>query len=302
MKLNLTHAFGQSVECKTGEVTLFRYVYESEADQMESPMPYFHPICTLGGNEVTIFRPHDHRWHKGLVMTASNLSGQNFWGGPTYVRNEGYRQLENNGSVKHQRWEDMRCGAEGVSLKEQLQWITHDGETWISEERHIRVGDVNLDEGFWALELHFRLRNISNQSLTFGSPTTQGRPMAGYGGLFWRGPRSFLHGTILAEGSLEGPEVMGKVSRWLAYIGYHDGNDGISTILVSDHPQNVRYPNKWFVRNDPYGCISCAFTFDEEYDLDPGRELPLRYRIVFADGAWSRDRIENHLKRHPLIQ
>ena len=123
MKLNLVHTFGQSVECRTDAGSLFRYVYEPEMDQRESPMTYFHPICTLAGNEVTIFRPHDHRWHKGLVMTASHLSGQNFWGGPSYVRDKGYVQLENNGSVKHRRWEDMRCSEEGVSLKEHLEWI-----------------------------------------------------------------------------------------------------------------------------------------------------------------------------------
>ncbi|WP_345495963.1 DUF6807 family protein [Streptomyces flavovirens] len=38
---------------------------------------------------VTDYRPHDHRWHKGLRMTASHLSGQNLWGGNTYVHGRG---------------------------------------------------------------------------------------------------------------------------------------------------------------------------------------------------------------------
>ena len=37
--------------------------------------------------------------------------------------------------------------------------------------------------------------------------TTEGRPMAGYGSLVWRGPRSFLGGRILAGHGLEGPEL-----------------------------------------------------------------------------------------------
>jgi len=234
-------------------------------------------------------------------MTASHLSGQNFWGGPSYVSDKGYVQLENNGSVKHRRWEDMQRREKEVSLKEHLEWISYEGEAWINEERQITVRDLNHDEGFWALELSFGLRNVRDRSLVFGSPTTAGRPMAGYGGLFWRGPRSFLNGTILAKGNLEGPEVMAKTSPWLAFVGHHDGNDGVSTILFSDHPGNVRYPNKWFVRNDPYGCVSCAFTFDAEYTLDSGEELRLRYRVEFADSAWSRDRIESHLKKHPFL-
>src|SRR5690349_22298379 len=65
---------------------LFRYVYDvSGVDLYESPKPYFHPVRTLAGNEVTIFRPHDHVWHKGIQMTLTDVGGANFWGGPTYV-------------------------------------------------------------------------------------------------------------------------------------------------------------------------------------------------------------------------
>ena len=46
---------------------------------------------------------------------------------------------------------------------------------------------------------------------------------------------------------------MGQPASWLAYTGKHDGvtaaqvtND--STLIFVDHPDNLRYPNKWFVR------------------------------------------------------
>ena len=55
--------------------------------------------------------------------------------------------------------------------------------------------DVNVPDpgpGVWTLDMAFELTNVCSEALIFGSPTTQGRPMAGYGGLFWRGPRSFL--------------------------------------------------------------------------------------------------------------
>ena len=300
MNLDLLHTFDHSVECGTEAGTLFRYVYKPEMDQRESPMPYFNPIYTLAGNEVTIFRPHDHLWHKGLAMTASHLSGQNFWGGHSFVRDRGYVQLDNNGSIRHCGWQDMRRSDEQVHLREELEWVSFEGEVWIAEDRQISVCKVNREEGFWALELSFELRNVRDRSLVVGSPTTEGRPNAGYGGLFWRGPRSFLHGKILAEGDLEGPEVMGKIAPWLAFVGSHDGNEGVSTMLFSDHPENIRYPNKWFVRNDPYGCVSFAFTFDEEYTLGAQEELRLKYRVDFADGDWSRNRIEDHLANHPF--
>jgi Methane oxygenase PmoA len=102
-------------------------------------------------------------------------------------------------------------------------------------------------------------------------------------------------GEIMAADGLEGPEVMGRTSPWLAYVGLHDGTGRASTVLFLDSPTNVRFPGKWFVRNDPYACVSLSFMFDEEYSLEPGEGLVLDYRVVFGDGAWPRERIEDYV-------
>ena len=129
-----------------------------------------------------------------------------------------------------------------------------------------------------AVDLRFCIGEYtSEQPLHFGSPTTEGRPLAGYGGLFWRGPRSFLGGKIMAQGGLAGPSVMGQSAAWLAYSGGHDGSLHQSTIVFYDQPANPRFPTKWFVRNDPYACLSCSFMFDEEYELPPQQKLVLAY-------------------------
>ena len=293
MTVRLTHILGDAVEASYGQNILFRYVYQSSVDAAESPKPYFHPLRTLAGEEVTLFRPHDHPWHTGLAMTSASLSGENFWGGPTYVRDRGYEWLENQGRIRHDDWSQIR--GDSLFLKERLSWISHLGETWIEEERRISVGEIYPSEGFWSLALSFRLKNVTERSMTFGSPTTEGRPAAGYGGLFWRGPRSFDEGEILAADGLEGPETMGRTSPWLAYLGLHDGTGRASTVLFLDSPTNVRFPGKWFVRNDPYACASCSFMFDEEYVLEPEGELGLDYRVVLGDGRWSRARIEKYV-------
>ena len=54
---------------------------------------------------------------------------------------------------------------------------------------------------------------------------------------------------------------MGRKSPWLAYVGLHDGSGGGTTVLFLDSPTNVRFPCKWFVRNNPYACASCSFMF-----------------------------------------
>jgi hypothetical protein len=271
-------------------------VYEPATPADEAPKPYFHPLRTLAGNDVTVFRPHDHLWHTGLAMSFSHLSGQNFWGGPTYVRDIGYVPRDDHGRIRHRAWTEMHCGDDGTRLIEQLDWIERDGGRWIDEERQIAVGDIDPQGGYWSMDLRFRLRNVAGRPLVFGSPTVEGRILAGYGSLFWRGPRSFLGGQILAAGEMEGPEIMGRPAPWLAFVGCHDGNGEQSTVVFMDRPSNPRFPNKWFVRNDPYACVSCSFMFDEAYTLPVDDDLVLNYRVVFAGGEWSRAAIEAYVE------
>jgi hypothetical protein len=68
---------------------------------------------------------------------------------------------------------------------------------------------------------------------------------------------------------------MGCPSPWVAYVGIRDGTGRGSTVLFLDSPTNVRFPGKWFVRSDPYACVSCSFMFDEEYAPESGEKLAL---------------------------
>ena len=299
MTLRLTHVYDDSLSVEWNGTTLFRYVYVPHMPPAESPKPYFHPISTLARNDVSIYRPYDHVWHKGLQMTMAVLNGQNFWGGPSYVHGKGYVQLPNNGRMDHQGWDAITPQERGVHLAERLAWIEYGGAQWIDERRVIDVRVAEQDE-YWRLDVEMALRNVSGETLRFGSPTTEGRPQAGYGSLFWRGPRSFFKGKVMAAGGLEGQgeDIMGKAAPWLAYTGRHDGTAGTSTLVFIDHPQNPRYPTKWFVRTDPFAAVAFAFSFDEELALAPEETLRLRYGIVIADGALDRERIEALAAHH----
>jgi hypothetical protein len=173
-----------------------------------------------------------------------------------------------------------------VTLNERLEWITQAGARWFEEQREITVGAVDEAAGFWRLDVAFRLRNVSGRELRFGSPTTEGRPLAGYGGFFWRGIRSFQGGKVLAHGGLEGPDIMSRRAPWLAYLGRHDVTMRTSTLLFLDHPANPRHPTPWFVRNQDYAGVCAAFMFDEELPVAPEGTLELRYGLVLADGGW----------------
>src|SRR6266568_7139741 len=121
MKPTLIHIFNDAIEVHYQNQLLFRYVYVPQNPLIESPRPYFHPMKTLAGNTVSLLRPHDHPWHCGFSMAIANLSDQNFWGGPTYKREEGYIQLDNNGRMQHTGWSDLTSD-DLIHCVEQLQW------------------------------------------------------------------------------------------------------------------------------------------------------------------------------------
>ncbi|MFB8025421.1 MULTISPECIES: PmoA family protein [unclassified Streptomyces] len=296
LEVVLHHGEHLAVTAAESGVELLRYVYRAE-DPWEAPKPYIHPLRTLSGRVVTGYRPNDHRWHKGLQMTASHLSGANLWGGNSYVHGEGYLALpERVGSMAHAGFDEVSVRDDGVRFTERLTWHPRSGALWADETRRIEVHDVDVPAGSWALTWSSAITNRRAEPLRFGSPTTHGRPDAGYTGLFWRGPRAFRDGRIIAPHA-EGPELMGQQAPWLAYGGEHDETDGHATLVFVHAPENdhagVRgeHPAHWFVRNSSFAAVAPSLAFHDELVLGPGATLTRRYRVVVADGAWGRDRI-----------
>ena len=197
---------------------LFRYVFRPDDPQLESPRPYFHPVRTLDGNVVTIYRPHDHVWHKGIAFSLPHVDKENFWGGPTF-RDGGYVQLPNDGAMIHESFDDVSENNDVVRFDERLRWVTESGERPITERRRVAATAWPSDAA-WLLAFETTLVNASGAQIVIGSPTTAGRPNAGYGGLFWRGPRSFTGGTVLTREGVGGDEVMGHRGHWLSKAQY----------------------------------------------------------------------------------
>ncbi|MET9442199.1 PmoA family protein [Streptomyces sp. NPDC006610] len=302
----IVHVHGDRVTVTAPDsgVELLTYVYRPEA-AWEAPKPYVHPLRTLSGAVVTDYRPNDHRWHKGLQLTASHLSGQNLWGGNSYVHGEGYLPLPDRvGSMAHAGFDEVTADGDRAVIAERLTWHPHSGELWAEEERRIEVHGIDAGSGSWALTWTTAVTNRRDEPLLFGSPTTAGRAMAGYTGLFWRGPRGWREGRIIGPDG-EGPHLMATQSPWLAYCAEHDGVDGHATLVFAHAPDNDHlgergeHPAHWFVRNEPFAAVAPSWAFFDELELAPGDTLRRRYRIVVADGAWERERITGRLEALP---
>ncbi len=266
------------------------YTYKPTDHQYESPRPFFHPLTTLAGDEVTISRPWDHVWHKGLSWAPPNVGRHNFWGGATYTRATEYANLDNNRAMTHQSFTGIDQSGAGITVSESLTWTSQEGEPVIAETRRFSVrlledGDGSDTAGAYAILFETRMSNISGADLQIGSPTTEGRDNAGYGGLFWRGPRSFTGGEFRSQDGAGTDEFMGSRSPWIAFTGKHDGTCRSSTIAFVEDPSNPGAPNQWFARSSIFACLGSAPFFSAEVPLREGSPLTYRYAVVIADGG-----------------
>ncbi len=276
--MNVDHALDRSVTVSSGGVPLFTYVYRPDTAQRESPKPYLHPVRTRAGDLVSLFRPHDHVWHKGIAWSLPHVGEHNFWGGPTYVHGRSYVQLDNNGSATHRAMTALTA----TTIAHRLDWTARHGAPVLDEQRRLTFATAGDDA--WTLVFESRLTNVSGGTLAFGSPTTKGRENAGYGGLFWRGPRSFTGGVVQSPGGVGADDLRGRRAEWFAFRGRHDGNGRSSTVLIVDDPSNPRHPPQWFTRSAEFACLNPAPFFSEELDLPHGGTLSFRYAVVVANG------------------
>jgi hypothetical protein len=277
-----------------GGSELATYVYRPDTPREESPKPYFHPLRTFSGAPLGVFRPHDHRWHKGLQMTWSHLSGQNFWGGPSFDRDapgHGYVWKDNNGSQLHRGFERLDADGAEATVIEGLEWVSSTGEAWLAEQRKLRFHSADAERGIWALDFGTELTNTRTEALELGSPSTHGRPNAGYTGLFWRGMRAWTGAAVIADGA-DDDEVMGSTGAWAAISGEHDEIDGAATVLAFAGTSSAGVPLKWFSRSSPFACLNPSPAFDTEITLAPGQSLDLLHRFVFIDYATDRSALE----------
>jgi hypothetical protein len=219
MTLHLTDLDEKALSISHGEAEILRYVYRPENDQFESPRPYFDPMHDLAGNLVSLYRPWDHVWHKGIALSLPNCGPENFWGGRTFRRDLGYVDEKNDGSMVHKAFTTRDAQDDRVAVAHDLDWITEDGRHFFSERRSFAVATPADD--VWVLSFATSFTNDTDTVVVMGSPTTEGRENAGYGGFFWRGPRSFTEGRVYTAARVGGGGKMGVRGAGVGLFGRH---------------------------------------------------------------------------------
>lgn len=282
--IELEHEGSIALNLKFAGNLLCRYVYVSSCPTEEAPRPYFHPVNSLAGDTLTNFRPNDHPWHHGLSLTLNQVSGTTFWGGPTFVRDQGYQWLANQGSQQHVAWLRQTASGTTASFAHQVEWRARD-EVLLREERTVDIA-VDVAAKAWTLRWRSRLENATARTLSLGNPHSVGG-LAGshYTGLQFRGARELLDEhldpsiKIVAEGGWAGVEaVHGASARWMEWHGQLDTT--LRRVVVRF--ENNTGPLHWFVRrNAPLAAL--PLQFDRNLDLAPVAAFAIDHTLTFTD-------------------
>ncbi|MCP3766151.1 MULTISPECIES: PmoA family protein [Streptomyces] len=252
-----------------------RYVTRPELPHRLSPRPYLHPVTTLAGTAVTELSPADHTHHLGVGVAVPDVEGHNFWGGRTYVRDRGSTELDNHGSQRHAGFQ-LR---DPDGFVEELRWFAAPGE--LLRERRT-VAATALTDTAWALDFTFSLTNVTGAPLSVGSPATNGRAGAAYGGFFWRARKEEAAPEVFTA-SGEGEEaVHGRPADWLALAG-------ADWTLVFAGATAATRRDPWFVRATEYPGVGSSLAHDARLPVPPGETVVRRVVTVVADGRLGRD-------------
>ena len=250
------------------------YIDGGELDPVLAPRPYLHPVRTLGGILVTDAQPSDHRWHLGISVALQDVEGSNFWGGRTYLRGQGYVRRDDHGRIEHAGFEQV--GDDGFI--EKLHWLSPDGELLLAERRQVTA---RMAASGWELQFVTILTNAAARPVRLGSPATNGRHGAGYGGLFWRLPPARTPHVYTATAAGE-HAVHNCAAHWLAWTDHAAG----FTLVFAGTNQATR-SDPWFVRVEGYPGVGSQLAARDSLTLPPGGAATRGLRTLLADGTLS---------------
>ncbi|MFE0384896.1 PmoA family protein [Streptomyces bungoensis] len=254
-----------------------RYVTRPELPARLSPRPYLHPVTTLAGTAVTELGPADHAHHLGVGVAVPDVEGHNFWGGRTFVRDRGPTELDNHGAQRHTAFQ-LR---DPDGFVEELRWVAAGAE--LLRERRT-VAATGLTGSAWALDFTFALTNVTPGPLTLGSPATNGRPGAAYGGFFWRARKEAAAPDVFTADREGERAVHGSRADWLALAGAD------WTLVFAGATEDTRR-DPWFVRAAEYPGVGSSLASEQRLRVAPGGTVVRRIVTVVADGRPDRDAV-----------
>jgi hypothetical protein len=270
----------------------FTTFYLHEGDAMK---PFLYPLRTADGKIITRHfpmekvegEPVDHQHQRGLWFGHEDVNGSDFWNNETsdsYVKSRPKR-----GWIKVDKITEAKGGKTGV-IGAQMTWSALDGTKILEEKRVMtfsgdaKVRTIDLDITLTALTA-VKFGDAKDGVLGIRLARSMQEDSADKGRV-----DNLAHtGTMVnADGAEKEKGVWGKLSNWVDYSGDVDGEK--VGVAIFDNPKNSTRAI-WHSRGyglfaaNPFGRKAFDKTMaDGAVELEPGKSLHYRYRIVIHTG------------------
>lgn len=242
--------------------------------------PYLNPVIGPEGKSV-VRKPVpegnpeklDHKHHRGILVAHGDVNGTDNWS-----------EEEGHGKTIHKKFIEVKSGPVFGKIHSLNDWVDNKDKKLLEEERIIIV--YNLPENSRIID-HTTILRASEREVVFGDTKESGLLSVRVV------PSMNVTETGTFENSLGGVnegECWGKRASWCDYYG--EVENTVMGISVFDHPENLRYPTWWHIRN--YGLMTANFfglsyfsgdkTKSGTYILPAYKELKLLHRIYIHPG------------------
>jgi len=252
--------------------------------------PYLHPVVGPYDKSVTRGFPmipdvpgevKDHPHHRSIWVAHGDVNKVDNWS-----------ELSGHGRMAHRGFEKRIEGPVYAELISKNDWVNHHGMKVLEEERRILVYNTPPYARMMDVEATF---HATEGDVTFGD-TKEG----GIVSVRVASSMDVVRGGRIENsyGGINEAETWGKRAQWCDYSGPVEGQwVGIS---VFDHPENLRHPTYWHVRN--YGlmtanCFGISYFTQNpknrgDYTLKGGEKLRFRYRLLIHQGDANQGKVK----------
>ncbi|MBM4042626.1 MAG: hypothetical protein FJ290_29405 [Planctomycetes bacterium] len=259
--------------------------------------PCFYPVH--GPNQVAMTRNYplaegdpkevnpDHPHHTGIWVAYGSVNGVDNWSNAAPSKDKAGKPKPGAGWQIHKAFEAVESGADGGMFRETLDWTDAEKKPVMAEVRTVRIPRPK-DDSYRMLDLEITLQ-AKYGKVVFGD-TKEGGMCSTRMRTELRGDKAGTNGRLVNSAGDLGDKSWGKRALWVDASGEVEGKRYGYAIL--DHPSNLRHPVYWHSRT--YGLLTtnpfAIQSFDRKaeekggYTLDEGKELTLRYRVLFHLG------------------
>lgn len=249
----------------------------------EDPKPFFHPLRTVEGHDLTWLRPDDHPWHLGLWFSWKYINGKNYWESDrTTGKSEGVTEVTHSKVTK---------GPDSsAEVKLRISYHLPDAPEVLGEVRTIRISPPDAS-GAYRIDFKHNFTAASGKVVLDRTPpqSAGGPPWGGYAGLALRSAATMTDRVAMdSNGFTNNGPIMGsgKTANWMDLSGTVDETTKAKAgVTIFDHPSSFRHPSPWYLYFDgKFGAIKSAPIYAEPITLEPGKSFQLVYRVLIHPG------------------